>query len=234
MTDPFALTEATWPAAAYHSVGPWLVREGRGGGQRVSSATAAGPWTEADIPLAEARLAALGQPAIFSIRPGDEALDAALAARGYARHDPVHIYHAPVADLAAKDPPPVTTFAVWPPLAIMVDLWAEGGIGPGRLAVMDRVTGPKTALLGRVRDRAAATAFVAIDGNGAMLHALHVAPAQRRQGLGVYMMRAAARWAQDHDAKQFFLLVTAENAAANALYTSLGMHIVGQYHYRLK
>jgi ribosomal protein S18 acetylase RimI-like enzyme len=48
------------------------------------------------------------------------------------------------------------------------------------------------------------------------------------------MMRKAAAWAQDHGAKRFLVLVTAANAEANALYSSLGMRIVGHYHYRSK
>ncbi|MBC7143563.1 MAG: GNAT family N-acetyltransferase, partial [Rhodobacteraceae bacterium] len=53
MTDIFDVAEATWPAAARHKAGAFTVREGRGGGQRVSAATAAPDWTEADIDAAE-------------------------------------------------------------------------------------------------------------------------------------------------------------------------------------
>jgi GNAT superfamily N-acetyltransferase len=97
---------------------------------------------------------------------------------------------------------------------------------------MERVRGPKTAILGRAQDRASGVAFVAVDGARAMLHALHVTAAQRRQGSAVNIMRRAAIWAQDHGATALFLAVTRHNHAANALYASLGMRIVGQYHYR--
>ena len=154
------------------------------------------------------------------------------AARGYRVVDPVVVYHAPVADLATQRPPPISTFCLWPMLQIMRDLWAEGGVGPGRIAVMDRAAGPKTAILGRVNDRAAGVAFVAGDGPAAMLHALHVVPDQRRQGIAVKMMRAAAFWAQDQGLSDLFLAVTEANAGARALYASLGMAIVENYHYR--
>ncbi|TMV56955.1 GNAT family N-acetyltransferase, partial [Thioclava sp. BHET1] len=39
----FAALDASWPAAALHHAGPWLIREGRGGGKRVSAATAERP-----------------------------------------------------------------------------------------------------------------------------------------------------------------------------------------------
>lgn len=232
MIDSLALTDATWPAAARHEVGAFVVREGQGGGQRVSSATVSGAWDEADIDRVEACQRGLGQVPLFLIRPGEEALDATLQARGYAIKDPVHLYEAAAHDLAAPTPA-LSTFAIWPPLAIQRDIWAEDGIGPARIAVMDRARGPKTSILGRVNDRAAGTAFVAIHQGTAMLHALVVVPAERRQGLAAKMMRAAATWSQDHGAKRLGVLVTAANAPANALYASLGMRIVGQYHYRI-
>ena len=212
----YATVEATWPAAARHRHGPWLLREGRGGGQRVSAATAEVPAADGDIALAEAAQADLGQPSLFMIRHGDSALDM------------------PVAQLAAPAPDPMTAFPLWPPLAIATGLWAEAGIGAGRLAVMDRVVGPKTCILGRANDRAAGVAFVACAGNQAMLHALEVTPGQRRQGSANNILRAAAGWAQDQGATTFSLVVTEANAAARALYASLGMHVGGQYHYRKK
>ncbi|AMY71926.1 GNAT family N-acetyltransferase [Frigidibacter mobilis] len=234
MIDLPAVMDGTWPAAALHRAGPWLVREGRGGGKRVSAASAEAPWRPADIALAEAAQAALGQPALFVLRAGEEALDAELEARGYRVVDPVVAYAAPVAQLTTVPVPPVRVFDVWPPLAIQTEIWAEGGIGPERLAVMARGGSDRTALLGRINDRAAGAAFVALHAGTAMLHALHILPDQQRNGLGAHMMRGAAFWAQDRGAGNLSLVVTRENAPARALYASLGMQIVGQYHYRMK
>lgn len=232
MTGALGLIDATWPAAGYSRAGAFTVREGRGGGSRVSAATCDGAFGEADIDAAEAAEAALGQRPLFMVRNGQEALDAALAARGYRVKDPVAIHAAPTAVLATPAPGPMTAFALWPPFEIMRDLWTEGGIGPARLAVMDRARGPKTAIMGRIRDRVSGVAFVAVDGSRAMLHALEVTPGLRRQGSAVNIMRKAAEWAQDHGATELFLAVTRDNLAANALYASLGMRIVENYHYR--
>ncbi|MHC0052156.1 GNAT family N-acetyltransferase [Actibacterium sp. D379-3] len=230
----YDVAEATWPAASATRTGPWMIRDGQGGGKRVSAATAEAPVTAADLPQAEAAMDALGQVPLFMIRAGDAALDALLDAAGYVIVDPVVIYAAPVADLATPRPPPVTAFTIWKPLRIMEELWAEGGIGPARLAVMGRVQGPKTAVLGRVNDRVAGTAFLAIHEKTAMLHALEVTQTQRRQGTAVNMMREAAFWAQSHGAETLAVLVTKANAPARALYASLGMQDVGYYHYRIK
>ena len=226
------VAEATWPPAATHRHGPWLIREGQGGGQRVSAASPSGDWLPDDIPQAEAAMRALGQSPLFVLHPQDAALDAALDARGYAHHDPVVAYAAPTATLAETPPEFLTSFPHWPPLAVGAQIWAEGGIGPARLAVMDRVQGPKTAILGRAGDRASGIAFTAIHRDIAMLHALEVAPDQRRKGCAHNILRAAALWARDHGATTLALLVTERNLAARALYSSLNMAIVGQYHYR--
>ncbi len=228
-----AAVAATWPAAAVTRAGPWIIREGRGGGSRVSAATAAGPVGAADVPQAEAAMRALGQRPLFMLREGEDALDAALAAAGYAVLDPVVGYAAPIATIATRRPPPITTFEVWPPLAVQIEIWDEAGTGPARLAVMNRAPAPKTTLLGRVDDRPAGTAFVACHGGIAMLHALEVAPALRRRGLASHMLRAAGFWARAQGAEWLALVVTRANAGANALYASLGMTVVGQYHYRI-
>ncbi len=232
MTGALSLLDATWPAANHSRVGAFTVREGRGGGSRVSAATTVGTCSEADVRAVEAAQKALGQPPLFMILDGQETLDRTLEARGYRIKDPVAIYAAPTALLAEPIPNPMTAFTIWPPLEIMRDLWAEGDIGPARLAIMDRVKGPKTAIMGRSKDRVSGVTFVATDGKRAMLHALHVTPALRRQGSAVNIMRKAAHWAQDHGATELFLAVTQHNHAANILYASLGMRIVESYHYR--
>ncbi|NHB76362.1 GNAT family N-acetyltransferase [Rhodobacter calidifons] len=221
--------EATWPPLRRWQVGPFTLRDGAGGGKRVSAASCEGPFTEADLTAAEA---AMAQP-LMLVRAGDATLDAALDARGWRLVDPVVAYAAPVAGLTAVLPP-LAAFPHWPPLEIACAIWAEGGIGPARVAVMERAAGPKAAILARSGDRPAGVAFVACHGPEAMLHALEVRPALRRQGVGATLMRAAANWAQTHGATRLSLVVTRQNSAACALYARLGMTVAGQYHYRTK
>jgi GNAT superfamily N-acetyltransferase len=119
-------------------------------------------------------------------------------------------------------------------LHIAAALWADAVIGPARLAVMQRVTGPKTVVLGRANDRAAGVAFVACHGVHAMLHALEVVPAMRRQGSAQNILRAAAGWARDQGAVSLSLVVTEANTPARTLYAAMGMVEIGRYHYRQK
>ena len=230
----FAALEATWPAAEVEATGPWLIRTGLGGGKRVSAASVMGAFDVSDLEQAEAAMQALGQPHLFALRPGDEALDKALAARGYGIVDPTLIHAIEVGELTTEPLPRVAAFQIWRPLAIINDIWVQGGIGPARQAVMQRANGAKTAILARHSDQPAGAAFVAIHENVAMIHAIEVVGDLRRQGVGRNILRAAAFWAQDHGATHLALAVTRANAGANALYASVGFTLVGHYHYRIK
>jgi ribosomal protein S18 acetylase RimI-like enzyme len=223
------IMEATWPPARTWMQGPFTLRDGQGGGQRVSAASVSGAFTADELGRAEA---AMTDP-LFLILKGDDALDTALAVRGYRLHDPVVAYAAAVAALLG-DLPPLSAFAHWPPLEIACTLWAEDGIGPARVAVMGRVVGPKTAILARHEDRPAGIAFAALSGTDAMVHAVEVRPALRRRGVGAILLRAAANWAAAQGADRLSLVVTERNLAARALYSRAGMQVVGQYHYRMR
>lgn len=226
--------EATWPPARRTLKGAWTIRDGAGGGKRASATTENFPTTEADVKQAEAEMQALNQPLLFQIRPGDEALDKMLEAHGYRVIDPVNIWAVAIDQITRETAPPVSGFAVWPPLNIMTELWEQGGIAAPRRAVMHRVEGPKTGLLGRTDDTPAGAGFVAIHNDIAMIHALHVDPKLRRMGTGRHMILTAAHWAKAQGANVLSLIVTQGNLAANPLYASLGMQLVGHYHYRIK
>lgn len=228
----YEVTEATWPPARQFAVGPWICRDGAGGGKRVSSATAAGKIDATDIPSAEAAMREIGQRPLFMIREGEAQLDAMLAERGYDLIDEVQMYAAPIDLLTDKPMPRVTAFTIWEPLAIMQEIWAQGGIGPARLDVMARAA-VKTGILARWNEKPAGTAFVGVDRDVAMVHAVEVLPHQRRQGVAEWIMRAAAFWGKAHGARHLAVLCVTENRSANALYSKLGFEMVGRYHYRI-
>lgn len=229
----FDVIEATWPAARLVPLGPWVVRDGKGGGKRVSAATPTAEVKPSDIPEAEEAMRGMGQQPLFMIRPGDEALDAALQARGYRSLDPTTAYSLPITRLTDVPVPRVTAFCIWEPLAIMEEIWAPGGIGPERVAVMARAE-VKTGILARWNEKPAGAAFAALHQKTCMVHAVEILPDQRRQGVAGWVMRAAAFWAQNQGAEHISVLCTQANTAANRLYSSLGFAPVGQYHYRYK
>jgi len=227
----YDVIEGTWPPARRWTDGPWTLRDGAGGGKRVSAATANGSVSEADIAHAEAEMQAIGQRSLFMIREGDDALDNMLAARSYDRIDEVVMYVAPVEMLTDLPVPRVTCFCIWEPLAIMTEIWAKGGIGAARLAVMDRAK-IKTGILTRWNEKPAGVAFAGVHNGVVMVHAVEVLEHQRKLGVAQWMMRAAAIWGVKQGAHQIAVICVEENKPANALYTKLGFTRAGTYHYR--
>ena len=233
-SDILTALEETWPTAARQTMGPWIIRDGQGGGKRVSAATPNSDWTPADIQVAETAMQDLGHTPLFMITDQDQDLDRALVDAGYGNVDPVNIYSTSVDTLTTERPPKVSMFSVWPPLAIEIDMWAEGGISDARVNVMKRVHGPKTSILARWNDHPAGVGFAAIHGNDAFVHAVEIRNHQRQQGVASWLMKQAAFWAAEQGASRLSVACTKANVAANALYRSIGMKVVGEYHYRMK
>lgn len=227
----YEVCEGTWPPARTWVKGPWTLRDGAGGGKRVSAATVNGSFDTNDIAVAEEGMRGIGQRPLFMIREGDALLDAALETRGYALIDEVVLYAAPIDLLTDKSIPRVTCFTIWEPLAIMAEIWAAGGIGPDRLAVMDRAA-VKTGILARWNEKPGGVAYVGLQEGVAMVHAVEVLPHQRKQGVAEWIMRAAAFWARAQGAQHLAVLCVRANKPANALYSKLGFTRVGTYHYR--
>lgn len=232
---PPALTaafEATWPAAGYARFGDVVIGRGEGGGGRVGSARAISPaWRRADLEAAAEQARAWNQPPLIRALDHDTRLTGTLTDLGWRRRTPSVILAIAPERLVDIPIPPVTAFAIWPPLAIQRDIWSAGNIGPGRQAVMQRAAGPRCALLGRIEDRAAGAGFVAVHEGVAMLHALEILPAKRRKGLAGWMVREAAHWAMGQSADRLALAVTRGNSGALALYRKLGFEEIAGYGY---
>ncbi|MEM6387740.1 MAG: GNAT family N-acetyltransferase [Pseudomonadota bacterium] len=158
-------------------------------------------------------------------------LDNQLNLAGYDLVDPVFIYLANARDLTYEQAVS-STMSSWPPLATQIEVWAKGGIGSDRIAIMERCQKPKTSLLGRSADVPAGTSFVAIDEDIAMIHAIEVSPDARRKGVGRNLIQGAATWCVQKGAKWLCLAVTQSNGPANDLYRSLKMTEACSYHYR--
>lgn len=227
--------DRTWSALERRALGPWTLRRGGGGGNRASSAQPRGTIPDdldAALAAVVAQATAWGQPPLIQLGPEDAALETALEERGWAVADSNIVMAAPAAAIAAQASGARMAVRVSGPLAALEELWAEGGIGPARRAVMAAVATPKVSLLVRAGDRPAAAAFVAADGEVAVLSALLVLPAFRRQGVARDAAAAAADWALDAGAATLALAVGRGNAAAIALYRAMGFVEVCGYRYR--
>jgi N-acetylglutamate synthase len=229
-----AAVDATWPAAETVDRAGWRLRRGAGGGKRVSAASAALTTTgTGEIAQAEAAMRAWGQAPLFRLARDEVELDRDLATRGYHVLDPTVFYAAPVGRLAGEGAHLAAVYRVEGLPAVLEEIWDAGGIGAGRRAVMDRVALPNTRLLSRAEDIPCGVAFVAVDGDIAMIHAIEVLARLRRKGAARLLIEGAARFAADHGARWLALAVAEANGPARGLYAALGMVEAGGYHYRV-
>lgn len=221
--------DTTWAPAEILRSGGWTVRRGLGGGNRVSAASGSG-----DIQTAVDALVAWEQVPLFQLHPEQADLDKELEGFGYSIHEPVFFFAASTDSMIGSQSHMAAAYRCHCRPAIMEEIWATGGIGPERLAIMDRVTVPKQLLMSRAGDRPAGVAFVAVDDGIAMIHAIEVLPQFRRKGCATLLLEAAARFAVEHGATWLTLAVTRANTGAHALYERMGMVRCGAYHYRIK
>ena len=227
-------SEVCWPPLNKKSIGPWIIREGEGGGNRVSSTTANDCFTKKDIFLAENHMSLLNQENIFHIRQKDSELDYILEGLGYSLVDKPLVYGSKIAKMSPPCVPPMTVFNIWPPLRIMKDIWKIGGTTDSRMAVMARCKVRKTAILGRIENKVAGCAFISEYKGIAILQSLFVLPNYRRKGLAGFIISESVKWASYKESSYLALMTDKYNKEARGLYDSLGMTVIDNYHYRVK
>lgn len=229
-----AAIDATWPPAEMAVSGPFRLRRGARGGKRVSAASAGGADADRhDIADAEVAMAAWGQRPTFRLMAEDAALADRLGTLGYGIVDPTVLYAAPVAALSGTGGHVAAAYRAEFPPAVMCEIWDEGGVDAARRSVMSRAAPPACYLMSRAGDRPAGAAFVGLDGNIAMIHAIEVRRRFRRHGCARLLIEAASRFAAHHGATWMTLAVTEANGPARALYEKLGMRVAGCYFYRV-
>jgi N-acetylglutamate synthase len=229
-TEIFKTVDATWAPYAFHQQDGWLIREGAGGGQRVSAATLLPGSHAPDINVAASKMRALGQNPLFMIRTSDGVLDAMLNNMGYNIVDPVAVLVAHTQSLTANPPNRAHPIRIGDDLDVNAkNIWAMGGIDQPRLDVMARVSGPKTILTAGDMG----VAFAAAHNGIAMVHAVEVAKNQRRKGVAQALMYKAAGWARKQGCTWVAVLTVRANTPACTLYWQLGMKEAAAYHYRL-
>jgi ribosomal protein S18 acetylase RimI-like enzyme len=94
---------------------------------------------------------------------------------------------------------------------------------PGRTAFASVPDGGRTVAIGRG----------VVDPGWVGLAAIEVAPAHRRQGLAVAIVRALVGWGAERGARRVWLQVDDGNTAALALYRQLGFAVHHSYRYRV-
>ena len=239
-----ALEEAAalgWPAPETRRLGGWLLRAGAGWTGRANSVLPLGePGVPMDAALAEVRgwYADRGLAARFALPlPGAEALDAELARRGWAAHEPTAVLAAEVAAALGglperPDLPPPTVepepSAEW--IAAYRSRSAAGA--PEQARTILAGTPPIAFATVRLHGAVVAIARASIDRGWLGLSAVEVNPARRGRGLGRHAVGAALAWGARAGAQDAYAQVLESNDAALALFTGLGFALHHRYRYR--
>ena len=243
--DVLALEEVAakgWPAPDHRWLGRLAAARRRGlhrPGQLGAPAGRPGPPAGRGAGRGRGRYGERGLPARVVVpTPAREALDAALAARGWTAYNPTQVLTADVettlARLAARaDLPPVAVEAT--PGDDWIGAYHYRGGGPlpqvGR-AIMTGAAAPGFAVV-RSGDGVLAVARASVDDGWVGVTAVEVDPAHRRRGLASHVMRELLRWAAGLGAHSAYLAGGRGERAALALYDRLGFAPHHRYHYRI-
>lgn len=234
-----------WPAPVREHVDGWLLRH-TPGMTRLRASGAALPLApasraSASLDLVEAFYAERDAPVAVQVSPETEhvELDRLLAARGYRFTAAIQVLTVPadVAVVAAR----VRGWDVelgdratkeW------LDAWVEldGHDDSAQVVeqVVSRITLPSGYLGVRVDDRLVGVGLVVGgDDDWAGVYCMATHPDHRAQGIGAAVVRAGARWAEDHGASGLYLQVERDNAAAQRTYGGAGFARAYDYHYRV-
>jgi N-acetylglutamate synthase len=261
MTDLEAVAAATWRALDEERLGGWLLRAAGGFTGRANSVLAVGE-PRLPLPEAAAAVGAWyadrGLPAMISVcypavppgtvapgrsaasGPGSVALDRFLAGQGWTvRAGSATVMTAATAavERAAADwpdSPAGADFADLPDDAWLGRYHYRGTASLSAVA-LDMLTSAPWQAFGSIRTGGQTVAIGRVAGSGdwAGLTAIEVDPAHRRRGLATAITRALAAVAAEHGARQLFLQVADDNAAARALYLRIGFANHHGYHYRV-
>ena len=245
--DVLALEEVAakgWPAPDTRWLGRWLLRAAEGFTGRANSVLPLGdPGRPLDAALAEVA-AWYGErrlpPRVVIPVPAREALDEALAVRGWTRYNPTQVLTADVEVMLRTLPerpglPPVTIEDT------PTDDWVgayhyRGGGGLPRVgrAILTGSGQPGFAVVraGGTAGAVLAIGRASVDDGWVGVTAVEVDPAHRRRGLAGHVLRELLRWAAERAATSAYLQVADENEAALALYHRLGFAPHHRYHYR--
>ncbi|MEU8397147.1 GNAT family N-acetyltransferase [Nonomuraea sp. NPDC048892] len=223
---------AAWPAGHAEERDGWLLRHTPGVHRKRSNSAL--PLVNASPSLAavETFYADRCLPAIVQVSPAEQhtELDAALAARGYAKTGETLVMTADaetVLTAATKngDSGVERVFDRDRWAALFEAVTSDAGSMP----VIGRIE-PETVLL--VAGNGAGLGLAVMDDGWTGVFCMATHPGRRREGVARAVMAELARWSQERGAPCLYLQVEEDNHPARALYEGLGFTTSHRYHYR--
>jgi GNAT superfamily N-acetyltransferase len=235
------LMDVAWPAPERHDTGEWVLRAADGVTQRANSVW---PRAEAEDPDAAAREAAAWYrkrrlPVIYQIFSNGltASLDGLLDRQGFSRQSEtlVMTMAGPCEGDNRAVPPGVEITDQ--PSSEWARLWwsVDGRGGQDHLATALTIATGCPSLYALVRDDDGAPAAVGrlamADGYGG-LYCMATRPNARRRGFGQAVLDALLLAGSSQGIGRYWLLVTASNHGAQAMYCKAGFAEAGRYVYR--
>jgi ribosomal protein S18 acetylase RimI-like enzyme len=225
------------PATKTVSYGGWIFRISDGFVKRANSANPIDPT----VSFAEVRDAAeniyarYDLPSTFRLTPlAPPSVDEELQGAGYDMVDPSLVLVAPLV------PGPLTMDVIMeaaPSTAWLAGSAAADGIGPERRRAHERIVSsiamPRVFATVVENGRPIGFGMAVYEREAVGLFGLVVARSERGRGKGRDLTLALLEWGRRKGAQRAYLQVLDGNAAARALYESLGFRTAYRYHYRV-
>ena len=239
--------DAAWPAPDRHDAGGWVLRAAGGVTQRANSIWPRSTSADPDLQrsqLAEARswYRSRRLPVIFQVFGGGQAagLDSLLDGEGFTRQSETLVMtRGPLTGTAsgtAEDAP--AELSPEPSNEWLRAWWeVDGRGGPDALATARDILQGCPAVYALVRGAdglPAAVGRLAIPAGGTLggLYCMGTLPEARRQGYATSVLRSLLHAGAGEGLSGFWLLVTAANHGAQALYAKAGFTEACRYLYR--
>jgi ribosomal protein S18 acetylase RimI-like enzyme len=245
-----SVMDAAWPALERHDAGGWILRAAGGVTQRANSiwprtASAGQPRDDLRSLLAEARAWYRSRrlPVIFQLfdNPGMEALHDLLDTEGFTRQSETLVMTRaapPGADPAGSSGAVPVELSAAPSTEWLRVWWqVDGRGGEEALATARAILEGCPAVYALLRDgdgRPAAVGRLALPAGSPRggLYAMATLPDARRRGYAAAILQALLHAGRECGVTDFWLLVTAANHGAQALYAKAGFREAGRYLYR--
>ncbi|MHA7269226.1 GNAT family N-acetyltransferase [Arthrobacter sp. HLT1-20] len=236
------LLNAAWPAPEAVDSGGWVLRSASSVTQRANSVWPRSQPADLEAALRETArwYAARRQPVIFQMtqRPENGALEELLDLQRYSRQSETVIMSAGFGvDKGFPAPAGVALTLSDSPSKEWMELWwrVDGRGGPAeREVAWGILTGIPSLYASAVNGDGVVvgTGRLTLVNGWAGIYCMSVHPDFRRQGIAAAIMCQLLHAARERGAAQAWLLVTAANFGARALYEGGGFSEVGRYHYR--
>ncbi|MBP2414389.1 ribosomal protein S18 acetylase RimI-like enzyme [Arthrobacter stackebrandtii] len=242
-----SLMAAAWPALESSTADGWVLRSAGGVTQRANSVWPAEPASDelAALRSAENWYAGRRQPVIFQLTRREEnaPLEALLDTQGYSQQSETIVMTspvppaAPVPGAAAPEGAAIRVEVAGTPSEEWLELWwrVDGRGGAAEKQTARRILLGASSLYATARSSegvAVGTGRLTLVDGWAGVYGMATHPDFRRQGVASAVLAELLGQAFAADVAGLWLMVTAANAGAQALYEHAGFAEAARYHYR--